>query len=61
MAFQTNDLRSQRFQLRLTPETYWRIKTLAHESNCSMARLIEKLVDDAWSPQFSSLFDKQSS
>lgn len=43
-----SNIKSQRFQLRLTPETYWRIKMLASYRRTSMAQIIEYLVDQAW-------------
>lgn len=45
-------VKSQRFQLRLTPETYRRIKQLANEKHTSMAQVIEFLVDEAWTDNY---------
>lgn len=45
------DLCSERLQLRLSPETLFRIRSLANIKGVTMSQFIRELVDDAWMDQ----------
>lgn len=46
--YQYKPLKSHRLQLRLSPETEYRIRELAKDRHITMTKLLEILVDEEW-------------